>query len=146
MTKAAIVLNDLIAATRDGLDFYTEAIAHVPDPQLKAVLRGIVDAKHELISALSAQVLERGGKPSGAHTLTGTIHKLYADLRAGLSGAKESAYVAQLEHSEDRLLCAFEEAAQEACDARLRELIAANLPRVRWCREQMRDLGNSLAG
>jgi uncharacterized protein (TIGR02284 family) len=145
MTKAAIALNELIEATRDGLDFYTQAIAQVRDPHVKQAFRAIVDAKHELISGLSAQVLERGAKPSGKHTLEGTLHKLYADARAGLSGTKQAAYVAELEHSEDRLLCAFEDAAEKACDAQLRDLILANLPRVRGCRDAMRDLRASLA-
>jgi uncharacterized protein (TIGR02284 family) len=145
MTKAAIALNELIEATRDGLDFYTQAIAHVRDPHVKPVFRAIVDSKHELILGLSAQVLERGAKPSREHTLSGTLHKLYADARASLSETKQAAYVAELEHSEDRLVCAFEDAAEKACDAQLRELILANLPRVRGCRDAMRDLRASLA-
>ena len=145
MTAPAATLNELIGITRDGLDFYTDALGQVTNPHLKIVFRGMIDAKHQLISALSERVRERGVEPSHDGTLGGTFRKLYGDLRARMSRGKEAAYVAELEQSEDRLLAAFEQAAADASDATLRDAIVKNLPKVRLCHEQMRNLKMEMA-
>jgi uncharacterized protein (TIGR02284 family) len=142
MTAPAATLNELIAITRDGLDFYSEALGQVKNPHLKIVFRGIIDAKHQLIGALSERVRERGEQPSPEGTLAGTFRKLYADLLARISREKQAVYIAQLEQSEDRLLAAFEQA---AADATVRDAIVQNLPKVRLCHAEMRNLKMDLA-
>jgi uncharacterized protein (TIGR02284 family) len=145
MTNPATTLNELIQITRDGQTFYTDAVPRVSNPHLKAVFRGIIDAKTQLISALSEHVRIRGTQPSTDGTFAGSFHKLYAEVRAGLSSEKDATFVAQLEQSEDRLLSAFEQAAADVDDPGLREIILRHLPKVRLCHEQMRNLKMSLA-
>jgi len=145
MTQAATTLNALVQTARDGLDFYTEAAARVRNPQLKILFRALIDAKHQLISALSEEVRVRGEAPSREHTLAGNLRQLYAGLRAHLGDGGDYRYVAELERAEDRLLAAFEQAARHADDAALRRVIEAHLPRVRRCHEQMRNLKLALA-
>jgi len=79
MTKPATTLNELIEISRDGLNFYEDAIRHTANPQLKIVFRGMVDAKNQLISALSERVRERGEKPSDDGTLSGKMVKEVLD-------------------------------------------------------------------
>jgi uncharacterized protein (TIGR02284 family) len=145
MTQPATTLNELIQITRDGLNFYADAIGQVKNPHLKIVFRAMVDAKNQLISALSERVRERGEAPSTDGTFAGSFRKLYADIRVKLSNTKDATYVAQLEDSEDRLLGAFEDAANDARDDDLRRVIMDNLPKVRMCHEQMRNLKMELA-
>lgn len=145
MNDPATVLNALVETTRDGLDFYTDAVARVQNPQLKALCRELLDAKHELISALSDEVRVRGAAPSRQHTLAGDIHQLYADLRARLGERSDGARIADLESVEERLLAAFEQAARDASDASLRRVVEAHLPRVRDGYARMRDLRLALA-
>ena len=145
MSNPASTLNELIEITRDGQSFYTDAVKHVRSALLRAVFHGIIDAKAQLIQALSEHVRIRGEQPSGTGTLFGEFQKLYIDVRAQLSDRKDAAYVARLEESEDRLLEAFEEAAARAEDPMLRAVILRHLPKVRLCHEQMRNLKLSLA-
>jgi len=145
MTKPATTLNELIEISRDGLNFYEDAIRHTANPQLKIVFRGMVDAKNQLISALSERVRERGEKPSDDGTLSGSIRKAYTDVRARFSDKKDATYVAELEQLEDRLLAAFEGAANEGGDPDMHRAIMKNLPKVRLCHEQMRNLKMDLA-
>jgi len=145
MTAATDTLNELIEITRDGLDFYTAVIGQTKNPHLKIVFRGMIDAKHQLIAALSEHVRERGDQPSRDGTMGGTFRKLYAELRARMSREPEAVYVAKLEQSEDRLLSAFEQTANEADDPTLREAITNNLPKVRRCHEEMRNLKMEMA-
>jgi uncharacterized protein (TIGR02284 family) len=145
MNSPAATLNELIELTRDGMHFYTDAIPKVTNPHLKIVFRAMIDAKHRLITALSEHVRVRGEAPSRDGTLAGGVRKVYADLRARIGDAQDAVYVGQLEASEERLLAAFERAAAEASDPQVREIILANLPKVRLCHEQMRNLKMELA-
>lgn len=144
MPKPATTINELIEITRDGIEFYTDAIAKVNNPRLKIVFRRIVDAKSRLIGELAGQARARGAAPSTDGTFAGRFRRLYADLRARV-GDKDATFVAQLEEAEDRLLSAFEDAAREADDTALYRVVMENLPRVRMCHEQMRNLKMELA-
>ena len=145
MTKPTTTLNELIEITRDGQTFYSEAVNQVDNPHLKTVFRGIIDAKSQLISALSEHVRVYGEKPSADGTFAGSFRKLYAEISARLSDHKDATIVAQLEESEDRLLHAFEHAAKDSDDLALHQIIAEHLPKVRLCHEQMRNLKMLLA-
>ena len=145
MTNPAVALNELIEITRDGQTFYTDAVARVTNPHLKAVFRALIDVKTKMISTLSEHVRARGLEPSAQGTLVGSFQKLYAEVRSKLSADGDMTYVAQLEASEDRLLSAFEQAAAEAENPELRRIITRYLPKVRLCHDEMRNLKVGLA-
>jgi uncharacterized protein (TIGR02284 family) len=145
MTQSAANLNELIQIARDGQTFYTDAIGKVRNPNLRVVFRGIIDAKAQLIAALSEHVRVRGQLPSDAGTLTGYFHQLYGDISATLSRDSDAAFVPRLEEAEDRLLSAFENAAAASENRDVRDIVLRHLPRVRLCHEQMRNLRISLA-
>jgi len=138
-------LNELIEITRDGQTFYTDAVACVTNPHLKAVFRALIDVKTKMISALSEHFRARGIEPSAQGTLAGSFQKLYAEVRAKLSSRTDTTFVAQLEAAEDRLLGAFEQAAADAEDPQLRAIITQYLPKVRLCHDEMRNLKVALA-
>jgi len=144
-TDSAATLNELIQIARDGQTFYTHAVTRIRNPNLKVVFRSLIDAKAQLIAALSEHVRVRGLPPSRSGTFAGYFHQLYGELGAGLSGASDAAYVARLEESEDRLLSAFENAAAASQSADVREIVLRHLPRVRMCHDQMRNLRTLLA-
>jgi uncharacterized protein (TIGR02284 family) len=145
MRNPAVALNELIEITRDGQTFYTDAVARVANPHLKSVFRALIDVKAKMISALSEHVRARGMEPSTQGTLAGSFHKLYAEVRAKLSAHAGAAFVAELEASEDRLLVAFEQAADDAEDPEVRRIIALHLPKVRLCHDEMTNLKVALA-
>ena len=145
MTNPGDTLNELIEITRDGQTFYTDAVARVTNPHLKAVFRALIDVKTKMISSLSEHVRARGTKPSAQGTLAGSFQKVYAEVRAKLSAQGDMTFVAELEASEDRLLNAFEQAAADAEDPELRRIIKRYLPRVHLCHDEMRNLKVSLA-
>jgi uncharacterized protein (TIGR02284 family) len=145
MTNPAAALNELIEITRDGQTFYTDAVCRVTNPHLKAVFRALIDVKTKMISALSEHVRARGMEPSAQGTFAGGFQKLYAELRAKLSAHTDTTFVAELEAAEDRLLCAFEQAAADADDPELRTIITRYLPKVRLCHDEMRNLKFALA-
>jgi uncharacterized protein (TIGR02284 family) len=145
MTSPAIALNELIEITRDGQTFYTDAVQRVSSPYLKAVFRALIDVKAQMIATLSEHVRKRGLQPSTRGTFAGSLHQVYAEVRARLSRRGDMAFIAQLEMVEGRLLDAFEQTAAGTDDAELRRIVVQHLPKIRLCHDQMCNLKVALA-
>lgn len=132
-------LNDLIALVRDGQRFYQHASESVHDIELRELFREMRAAKDDLIQALIDKVAANEGDPVSEGTWAGRVRQVYADTRAGLSSNDASVYINQLEETEERILKAFEDAL-ETGDVGLHGLLAPEMPKVRACRDRMRDL------
>ncbi|WP_411834718.1 PA2169 family four-helix-bundle protein [Pseudoxanthomonas mexicana] len=137
--NTAHTLNDLIAIARDGKSFYEEAAQKVDDAELKNLFTRIAGIKGHLVTELGAVVQAAGGTPEDSGTLVGSMQKMYGNLRATL-GDKEYGYVAQLEESEDRLINAFNEVAQDSRTSQAaRDVVTRLLPEVRASHDVMRN-------
>ncbi|WIX05595.1 PA2169 family four-helix-bundle protein [Xanthomonas oryzae] len=132
-------LNDLIAISRDGKDFYDEAAAKVGDAELATLFRRIAGVKSDIVSSLSSVVTAAGGTPEQHGTMVGSMQQFYGKVRATLGDTKYG-YVVELEESEDRLLKAFDETiADQDTPAAAREAALRLLPEVRACHDVMRN-------
>ncbi|MEO6138070.1 MAG: PA2169 family four-helix-bundle protein [Luteimonas sp.] len=132
-------LNELIAVTRDGAEFYGDAAAKAKSPQLQTLFRHMADSKNGLVGAMSREVKSVGGSPEATGTFRGTLHQLYGDARGKL-GSTDYGYVAELEASEDRLLCAFDNVLKDDDVApQVKEAVRGFLPKVREQHQVMRD-------
>jgi uncharacterized protein (TIGR02284 family) len=137
--KTESSLNDLIAISRDGQDFYMEAAKKVEDGELAALFTRMAAVKADIVGKLGATVQAAGGEPERHGTLVGSMREMYANVRATL-GDTRYAYVAELEESEDRLLHAFDEVVADAdTPAGARAAAIALLPEVRACHDVMRN-------
>ncbi len=137
--KTTHTLNDLIAISRDGRDFYQEAAEKVSDAQLSALFLRIAGVKSDIVSSLGTIVASLGGNPDQHGTVVGSMQQFYGKLRATL-GDKDYAYVAELEESEDRLLKAFDATiADPNTPATARDAALRLLPDVRACHDVMRN-------
>lgn len=137
--KTEHTLNDLIAISRDGQEFYQEAATKVEDAELVALFQRMAAAKTKIVAELSQVVQAVGGTPDKDGTLVGSMRQAYANVRAGL-GDKKYAFVAELEDSEDRLLKAFDETVADTdTPANARDAAARLLPEVRACHDVMRN-------
>ncbi|WP_339463702.1 ferritin-like domain-containing protein [Pseudomonas sp. EA_105y_Pfl2_R69] len=136
-------LNELIAITRDGQQFYQHAHDAVTDVRLQVLFRDMSQSKTELIRALAAKVVDSHEAPASGGTFIGKLRQVYADAKASLASDKEATYVAQLEEAEDRILQAFEDALESA-EADVHALLIAEMPKVRANHERMLALKHSL--
>jgi uncharacterized protein (TIGR02284 family) len=133
------ILNDLVEVARDGEAFYEHAATKVDQPELRILFTRLAMAKRNIVKELSAEVTARGEKPAESGSWTGSFNKMYGDIRATL-GAKDYAYVAQLEESEDRMLKGFDKAINDKdIPASARMVLTRLLPEVRQCHDLMRD-------
>jgi len=101
--------------------------------------------KAAIESDLRTAVVARGDQPATAGTFAGAIRKAYSEVRAKLSSDKNYAYVAELEQFEDRILKAFQHAAQKSDDAGVRTIAQRYMPQISRDHAEMRELKHAKA-
>lgn len=139
MNHSNHILNDLVSVARDGKTFYEEAATKIDNPELRTLFTRIATVKGDIVSSLSSEIRTTGETPSDSGTWVGSFNKMYGDVRA-MFGDKTSAFVAELEDSEDRLLKSFNEALQDKeISANARMTLNRLLPEVRSCHAIMRN-------
>lgn len=132
-------LNDLIEVLNDGKDFYEEGSKHV-HPDLAAVFQRMARTKAAIAADLSGMVVSRGEQPSDSGSFSGSIRKMYAELRTSIAQNEETAYIVQLEEFEDRILHAFQDAVEKSDDVGVREISRRYLPEVTRDHNDMRAM------
>jgi uncharacterized protein (TIGR02284 family) len=140
MKTDTATLNELIDVLEDGKKFYEEAATRVTRADLSALFSRMAKTKGAIENDLRTAVVARGDQPSSDGSFAGSLLKAYSELRAKLSSDKNYAYVAELEHFEDRILRAFEHAAQKADDPGVRTIAERYMEDVSRDHAQMRDL------
>lgn len=141
----ASTVKDLVQISRDGLEFYQDAMGEVRSERLRSVFDRMAASKRTLIDALSVKLAVNDEDVPTDGTFAGSLRKVYADVRATLSSNEDKVYVAQLEEAEDRLLKHFEQAIKDATDPSVRALLQQHYPQVRASHDEMRALKQQLA-
>ena len=142
---ASATLNELIEVLEDGKKFYQEAASRVSRSDLRALFQCLATTKAAIESDLRTAVMARGEQPATTGSFAGAMQKAYAEMQARLSSDKNHAYVAQLEQFEDRILHAFQHAAQESDDAEVRTIAQRYMLQVSHDHDRMRDLKHAKA-
>lgn len=145
MKTDSATLNELIEVLEDGKKFYEEAATKVTRPDLRSLFGRMAMTKGAIVGDLKTAVVARGEQPATEGSFSGAIHKAYSEIRAKLSSDKNYAYVAELEQFEDRILHAFQHAAQKSEDAGVRTIAQRYMPDVSRDHAQMRDLKHAKA-
>lgn len=143
-TQETTALKDLIKVLHDGVNFYTDVKLALKDSGYEAALQDMIDARQQALARLQPLVFTREGDVESGKTITGNLHKAYADILAMIKQDKSQVYISQLEELEDRTL---EEIRQAQEDAQSTD-IAAALDQVRQslrqCHDRMRSLKQAL--
>ena len=136
MNTDTATLNDMIEVLDDGQTFYLEAAAHVARQDLRTLFERMARTKHSIAEGLRTAVVANGAKPPIDGSFTGSLRKVYAEMRTALSNHKDYEYVAQLEKFEERILRSFEDAVAESDDDVVRAIAHRYMPEVtRDCNE-----------
>ncbi len=137
--EESVTLNDLMEVLNDGRAFYEEAARDV-HADLAAVFRRMAQTKAAIASDLSGQLVSRGDDAASGGTFSGTLRKLYAEVRTLFASDEDAAYIEQLEEFEDRILASFRKAVEETDDAGVREIAQRHLPQVTRDHNDMRAM------
>ena len=141
----ANTVKELVQISRDGLEFYQDAMNEVQSERLKAVFSRMAGNKRALIAALSSKLAMNDEDVPTDGTFAGSLRKTYADVRAKLSSNEDKVYVTQLEETEDRLLHHFQSALDDTTDPSVKGLLQQYYPQVKACHDEMRSLKQQLA-
>ncbi len=144
MTELIPTLHDLAQICCDGEAFYREAALKMQNPELREAVQEVGHIRGELCRDFATYLHQQGEQPAGTGTVYGTLHKLYADLRARFAENPDYIYVAELEEAEDRLLHAMEEAMLTLEPAEARAVLRQYMPAARAAHERMRLLKQAL--
>jgi uncharacterized protein (TIGR02284 family) len=134
-------LNDLIEATRDSANFYTDAAKSVDNPELRTLFDHMASSKNGLVGSMSKEVRSEGAKPATAGTIRGVLREIYDDVLTSMGQEKSDySYVSELEKSEDQLMEAFHDVIKSASAPKeLKESLRSYLPTVQADHDTLRD-------
>lgn len=134
-------LNDLIEATRDSANFYTDAAKSVDNPDLRKLFDHMASSKNGLIGSMSKEIRSDGATPATAGTLRGALREIYDDVRASMGREKSDySYVSDLEKSEDHLMGAFHDVIKsDSASKEVKESLRSYLPTVQAHHDTLRD-------
>jgi uncharacterized protein (TIGR02284 family) len=141
----ANTVKELVQISRDGLEFYQDAIDEVQSERLKTVFSRMAGNKRTLIAALSSKLAMNDENVPTDGTFAGSLRKTYTDVRAMLSSNEDKVYVSQLEETEDRLLHHFQKALDDSTDPSVKGLLQQYYPQVKACHDEMRSLKQQIA-
>jgi uncharacterized protein (TIGR02284 family) len=134
-------LNELIEATRDSANFYTDAAKSVDNPELRRLFDHMASSKNGLVGSMSKEVRAEGAEPARAGTFRGALREVYEDVRASIGQEKSDySYVSELEKSEDQLMEAFHEVIKsDSAPKEVKESLRSYLPTVQAHHDTLRD-------
>ena len=134
-------LNELIAATYDSVDGYSEAVKNSESDRMIALFNARTLERRTVIDTLRSEVTRLGGTPDEDGTMLGNAHRVFLNLKAVVTGRDEQAIIAEVEQGEDHIKAKFEAAMADT------ELSPAVIHMIRECytsikqgHDQMRDL------
>ena len=133
-------LNDMIEVLNDGKTFYEEASIEVDRADLKTLFIRMARTKQAIANDLRTAVVANDAKPAEGGSFVGKLRSAYAEVRAKLSSHKDDEYVTQLEEFEDRIMCAFKNAASTSDDQAVRTIANRYLPEVMRDHNEMKTL------
>jgi len=133
-------LNDMIEVLNDGRTFYEEAAIEVKRADLKTLFVRMARIKQSIANDLRTAVVANGAKPAEGGSFAGKLRTVYAEVRAKLSSHKDDEYVTQLEEFEDRIMCAFKNAAAASDDQAVRTIANRYMPEVMRDHNEMKAL------
>jgi len=133
-------LNDMIEILNDGKMFYEEAAIEVNRADLKTLFVRMACIKQAIANDLRTAVVANGAKPAEGGSFAGKLRTAYAEVRAKLSSHKDDEYVTQLEEFEDRIMCAFKNAASTSDDQAVRTIANRYMPEVMRDHNEMKAL------
>ncbi len=134
-------LNELMQATRDSAEFYSDAAKSVNNPKLRTVFSDIAESKQGLVGSMAREVRAEAAEPATDGSLRGGLRQIYSTLRIKMSRDDgDYAYVKELEKSEDRLMAAFHDVIKrDDAPQAVKESLLSYLPKVKQHHDAMRD-------
>ncbi|MBX8487229.1 PA2169 family four-helix-bundle protein [Pseudomonas cichorii] len=108
------LLNDLIETSKDGQKGFETSAEDLKNPLLKSFFQTRASECGVAVSELQAEVRSLGGEPETSSSAAGSLHRVWVDLKAALTGQSDEAILNEVERGEDHALAAYKKALEKA--------------------------------
>ncbi|PTQ78993.1 uncharacterized protein (TIGR02284 family) [Nitrosospira multiformis] len=134
------MLNGLIEISRDGAEGFKTCADDINDPELKMYLRNRAQSCEEAVRDLSVEVRRYGGDPDTSGTATGTLHRMWVDLKTAITSNDNLAVLEECERGEAAAVMAYDNALREEMPFDLRALLDRQYEGVKKNHDRVRHL------
>ncbi|MBX7173672.1 MAG: PA2169 family four-helix-bundle protein [Pyrinomonadaceae bacterium] len=142
------ILNNLIVVSKDGEEGYKQAAECVINSALKAKFYDYSQQRAHFAEELQSLVVELGGKPEDAGSVTGAIFRGWMDFKSVLTGKDEGAVLNEVERGEDHAKDAYLKALEKNLPATIHSVINNQFGVMKEAHDHiklMRDADNKFA-
>ena len=141
-TTATKTLKNLIHILHDGQDGFRHAAENVKNPRLKETFDQFSLQRAKFAGELESELRLLGEKDpqNEGHTVAGTLHQGWIDLKGAFLKEDNHAILAEAERGEDVAKKAYREALEEELPAPLRQLIASQAVEVQAAHDEVKAL------
>ncbi|MDB4921261.1 PA2169 family four-helix-bundle protein [Mucilaginibacter sp.] len=110
--KSIEVLNDLIEINNDRVAGFTHAAKELNDKDLdlKVLFKELRDDSRENVHELGTAINKNGGEVEMSMSGSGTLHRIWLDVKATFSGHNRKSILAECERGEDAIIKAYQTA------------------------------------
>jgi uncharacterized protein (TIGR02284 family) len=139
----ATVLNTLIATLLDSVEGYQKSAEDLDNEDYR---RLFLD-RQQAVTKLQAAVAQLGGTPEDESSVMGSIHRVFVNLKAAVTGRDDKAIINEIERGEDYLKGKFEAAINNAdLSVTARTAVGEAWTSVKEGHDQMSALKHGLEG
>jgi uncharacterized protein (TIGR02284 family) len=143
MSKSTRTVKELIELLYDGHEAYERAARKVSSPALHERFERLGSAKQAIANALTSYVHAHGEAAPAHGTVRGRLERIFANVRAAVSGIPDRVYAKQLEKTEERILTKFREELGDTTPA-IRTLVSRFLTDLQRSRDEMERVKEQL--
>ncbi|MXV53140.1 PA2169 family four-helix-bundle protein [Pedobacter sp. HMF7647] len=113
--KTVDVLNDLIEINNDRAAGFSKALADINDENidLKALFQEYSEQSRKFSQELTALTATRGGDVETGHSVAGTLHRAWIDVKSLFGGSDRESILDEAERGEDAIKKAYQTALTE---------------------------------
>jgi uncharacterized protein (TIGR02284 family) len=145
--KSVEVLNDLIQINNDRVAGFEHAEKSLDgqDQDLSNFFRDQREVSRQNVSELTKIVNEIGGEPDRGHSVSGTIHRNWLDVRATFTGHDRESVLAECERGEDAIKHAYQDAlnGDSGLSEEFRQIISRQSEAIIASHDQVKAMRNA---
>lgn len=105
-------LHKLMQVCEDGAKGYRNAADNIDHSDIKSLLYKIAAERTKFIGELQDDVRQLGGEPERVGSITGTLHRIFTNFRAAVSGLENKTVLKECERGETAAIAAYEKMLQ----------------------------------
>jgi uncharacterized protein (TIGR02284 family) len=138
------ILNDLIEVLKNGEQGFKTAASDVDTPDLKSVFERYSTQRTEFAAELQARVLALGAKAETSGSVSGSLHRGWANIKSTLVSNKALALLEEAERGEDVAVAAYRDAIKnQNLDRPSLDVVSRQYADVKAAHDHIKSLRNA---